>query len=724
MIMPGHHNEFRKPKASWMIALASLGLLSAPPTQAQERPTALRFTTLGTPGMIDMPGAFSRADGELAFIVSHTPSQLRSQMTFQATDRLSLTFRYSVLENIRPSPTSAIRDKRFDQGLSLHYRVFDEGRYMPAVAFGLDDFAGNALFSREYVAASKHFSPQFRGTLGIGWGRLGSYNGFSNPLGVMSERFNTRPGRLPSQGARVNYNQWFRGPAALFAGVEWQVSDQVTLTAEYSSDDYARENAIFTRRSPFNFGATYHVSDRAAVSAQYLHGAQLGVQFSYSIDPRSARSGSGFDRAPPGILRRPDRSGTGAQLTANAPPSMPGPAMQRSIRAALEGEGLRLNGIDRDGRQLTVEIQNERYNMAAQAVGRTARVLTRMAPEDIDSFRIIISENGMPVTSVELSRTDLEELEFDVDAPAQLLANTIIADAPVGLDTPGTRAAGRYPRARIGLEPYLTPGFFDPDSPLRADVGVALTGRAEIWPGLILSGRVHQKLAGNLDGIDRPSNSPLPRVRSEASLYWKGGDTTLQELTAAHYVRLGDNLFGRATAGYLETMFGGISGEVLWLRPDSPFGLGLEVNYARQRDFNQRFGFQDYSVVTGHVSGYYAFRDGYHAQVDIGRYLAGDYGATLTLSREFDNGWRVGAFATFTNVSASDFGEGSFDKGIRLTIPLDWVSGTPSRDRTDLTLRGTQRDGGARLIVPGRLYETVRGVRATPLEATWGQFWR
>ena len=67
--------------------------------------------------------------------------------------------------------------------------------------------------------------------------------------------------------------------------------------------------------------------------------------------------------------------------------------------------------------------------------------------------------------------------------------------------------------------------------------------------------------------------------------------------------------------------------------------------------------------------------------------LAGDYGATVRLDRVFDNGWRVGAFATLTDVSFDDFGEGSFDKGITLEIPLGWTAGTATRQNLAATIR-------------------------------------
>ena len=170
-------------------------------------------------------------------------------------------------------------------------------------------------------------------------------------------------------------------------------------------------------------------------------------------------------------------------------------------------------------------------------------------------------------------------------------------------------------------------------------------------------------------------------------------------------------------------MFGGVSGEILWQPTESRLALGVEANYARQRDFNQRFGFQDYDVFTGHMSAYYDFGKGYVGQVDVGRYLAGDHGATFSLDRTFKNGWSVGGFFTLTDVSSEEFGEGSFDKGIRVTIPLQWLTGQPSSQSATFPIRPIQRDGGARLSVPNRLYPQLRDADARALREDWSRVW-
>ena len=140
--------------------------------------------------------------------------------------------------------------------------------------------------------------------------------------------------------------------------------------------------------------------------------------------------------------------------------------------------------------------------------------------------------------------------------------------------------------------------------------------------------------------------------------------------------------------------------------------------------FDGGFEFRDYETVTGHASAYYEFNNGFVGRIDAGRYLAEDWGATVALDREFANGWRIGAFATFTDVSAEDFGEGSFDKGIRVTIPTSSRKLKASTGATNINIRSLTRDGGARVNVKNRLYDNVRRGHKPELQESWGRFWR
>ena len=676
------------------------------------------YNTYGYPGLIDMPSAHGRPDGELAYTSSYFAGQWRNTLTFQMLPRLSASFRYSRLEDIRPGPNGPVVDSRFDRSFSLQYRMLDETARRPAVAIGLNDFLGTGIYASEYVVASKTLGDSLRVTGGIGWGRLAGVGGFENPLAFLGDGFRDRETIDKPFGGEVNPENWFRGDAALFGGVEWQPSERLTLAAEYSSDANPNESpSAFDRESPFNFGATYRVRRGVALSAHYLYGSEVGVQVSMALDPKTPPLASGLDPAPPPVVPRDG----GRRAGLDWPQSVDAlPGLRRDLARALAGQGLGLHALHIEGDTARVEIENTTYPRAAQAAGRTARSLTGLMPAGVERFVIVPVSAGMAAAEIEIARSDLEALEHALRNSARSLDRANIL--PAARRTP--EIEGRYPSFDWDIAPYITPSLFDPDDPLRADAGVEVSARFRPARGLEFSGAIRKKVLGNLDQSSRPSTSTLPHVRSDFNIYDREGDPAIRTLTGAYYFKPGADFYGRVTAGYLEPMFGGVSAELLWKPVNSRVALGVEANYVRQRDYDQLLGFQDYDVATGHLSAYWDMGGGYHAQVDAGRYLAGDWGATLSLDREFENGWRVGAFATLTDVPFDEFGEGSFDKGIRITIPISWITGQPTRDDYTATLRPVTRDGGARLQVEGRLYDRVRPLHAPELRDGWGRFWR
>jgi len=77
----------------------------------------------------------------------------------------------------------------------------------------------------------------------------------------------------------------------------------------------------------------------------------------------------------------------------------------------------------------------------------------------------------------------------------------------------------------------------------------------------------------------------------------------------------------------------------------------------------------------------------------------------LAVTRAFDNGASIGAYATKTDVSSTEFGEGSFDKGIFVSIPFDFMLPRSTRARANFAWTPLYRDGGARLSRSYGLYQ-------------------
>ena len=681
-------------------------------------PPSLNF--YGLPGLIDLPSADVLPDGQLAVTVSNFAGQTRTSLTFQAFPRITATFRYTGLRDFNSGGFSTFRDRSFD----VRYLLAREGRIRPAITVGLQDLAGTGIFSGEYVVATKTFDNllrlpgRLRVTGGLGWGRLGSQGDIGTPFS------GTRDGFSPGDtGGELATGTWFRGPVSPFAGVEWNVNDRLGLKAEYSTDAYEVETGlgIFTRESSLNFGAEYQVNENLRLGGYWLYGSEIGFSAQYQFNPFRPQAPKVLAGPRPIIVRPARTANPSAWTTDWAQNAQSAVTIRDALLPELEEDGLALQGLSVTATQAELRVSNRRYRNESVVVGRAARAMARILPPSVEIFKITPVRNGLPVSTVTIRRSDLERLEFQPDASGLLLANADFDEATPSLENE-IRPVDLYPQFSWSVGPFLSPSFFDPDEPARFDAGLAGEFRYRPGAGWLVAGQVRGRIIGNVE--DSPVvESLLPRVRTDTALFAAEADLPITQLYVAKQWKTSKNTYARVTAGYLESQFGGVSGEVLWKPQDSKLAIGVEANYARQRDFDQLFGFQDLDVFTGHVSGYYEFGGGFLGQVDVGRYLAGDVGATFTLTREFANGWKVGGFFTLTSASAEEFGEGSFDKGINLTIPIDWFLGRPTTQTVSTTIRPVLRDGGARLSVPNRLFQQVRVGQQSDIVSSWARVW-
>lgn len=708
-------------KACAALLLAFLGSSAV----AEQRPT---LNLMGVTGLIDMPSGEAQPDGFLSLNHSRFGPVTRNTLTFQVTPRLSGSFRYVGVRqwNDQFCPPRCAGPNAFpiyyDRNFDVRYQVLLEGKYLPAVSIGLQDFVGTGLSMGEYVAATKSIGPRLKVTAGLGFGRLGSYGGMGSPLG-------DRPDVDFGRGGMINYTQWFRGPAAPFGGIEYKLTDKITFKAEYSSDAYEIESATrktFERRSPMNYGIEYQASNMIRAGLYSMYGSEIGFNISVSLNPDQRPKGGMGGPGPEPVLPRPSISeNPEVWETTWLAQSDAKKLLIENMNRNLVRTGVTVEQISVTGNTAQIRFRNTIYDAAAQAAGRVARAMTHTMPASVETFELIPVVNGMAAAKITVHRSDIEALEFAPDAGTALRARTTIAEAGAPLPDLANNP-DLYPKFSWSLSPYYQTMLFNPGAPFQFSGGVRLAGRYEMTPGLVFSASMTKALVGGITRRTSPNSSRLPPVRSDAVLYYTEGDPGLETATAAWYGKLAPELYGRVTAGYLEQMFGGVSAEVLWKPVNSRWALGAEANYVAQRDTNGGFGFGDYDyrVATGHVSGYLDLGKGYQAQIDVGRYLAGDIGSTFTLMRTFSNGWKIGAFATLTNVSAKDFGEGSFDKGLKFEIPLAWFTGQPTRNSRPFTLRPVGRDGGAMLQVGDRLHDVLDGYEARGIDAQWGRFWK
>ena len=638
--------------------------------QAQEA-SRVSVSNFGLPGLIDLPTARALPDGELVITQQLHRSLARSGMAFQLLPNLGLAFNYSSMGE-KGADYANFASGRFmqDRSFDAHLTLWQEGEYHPGFAIGLRDFIGTGWYSSEYIVATKSVG-QFEFSGGLGYGRLAGRNSFENPLAKISNRFKIREVNDFGYGGTLGTINWFEGNVSEFGGISYYLGDKASLAVEYSPDLMRREARWLGEVSPWNVGASYRVNNSLSLSAQYLHGSTLAVTANIAINPKRPPHDAGRETAPVPVRAR----GGGVPPVTRTD--------EATIRKVLAVEGLEIINFIDGGEYVRLDLKNTRYRSVAQALGRAAVTLQRFTSDATTRAVVVFHEKGLQAASysVDLNRVTSEQLGVAAATPS-----AIIAEDAEKLNTPSVSGD----KFNWGLGPYITHRLFNPDLPLSAELGLELSANYRITPKVSVDGTLRKSMLTNLTENNRLGGGSrgLPSVQSDWGFYdIQGQPGHIHRLSLNYHDAIVPGLFARAHAGLLEPFWAGLGGEILYMPVNAPVALGFDLHRVRKRDYEMRLDLQDYETTTGHVSAYLDAGGMFDLEINAGRYLAGDWGATTRLSRQFANGWEVGGYATLTDVPFEDFGEGSFDKGIYVKIPMDWLTGDPDRSRRYFEIR-------------------------------------
>lgn len=687
------------------LAAAPMG----PPTRLRDR--VITGNDWGGIGLLQTPTARMANAGELSISFSRAYPYSRVNFTLQPLDWLELSYRYTSISGVRYGPQILSGNQSYkDKGVDLKVRLLKESAFLPEIAIGGRDLVGTGLFAGEYLVANKR-AGNFDWSLGLGWGSLGSRGSLGNPLGLISGKFNSRGASSSSpSGGQVGYKGFFRGRTSLFGGVQMQTPwDPLILKLEYDGSDYRFNNsfAIAKPKSPFNFGAVYRFSPSIDLTLGIQRGnvATLGLSFHAPLASLSTPKIN--DPALPRFV-----------------PERPAAANWSTTAQDLSAQtGWRVSAIEKQGPVLRVEFDNADAVYWREMIERATAILHRDAPADVDEFLFVYQSRGIDLAHHVVNRARWAQPKARPLPPSELTAQA---------DPQGRLSAAAAPTVKPAEDSVSVYRAKAP--PLSGDLGfglkqslggpdsfvlyqLSIEGRSEwrLSQNTWLSGALNLRALDNYSKFRYTADSQLPRVRTYMREYLTTSRVTMPNLQLSHAGQLSANQYFSLYGGYLESMYAGVGGEWLYRPFAGPLALGVDVNAVRQRNFDQKFGLRDYRVLTGHVTAY--IDTGWNdvlAKVSVGQYLAKDRGVTLDLSRRFSNGVVFGAYATKTNVSAAQFGEGSFDKGIYFNIPLSAMFTRSTPDVGVFTWAPLTRDGGAKLNRAYPLYDLtkVRDARA------------
>ncbi len=679
------------------------GLVSS--VMGRERPRDLEATSgdWAGIGLLQTPTARMAPAGSAAISLSQAVPYTRLNFNLQPLSGLETSFRYTDVSNIPygPGMSQSYKDKSIDMKVSLH----QETTLLPEIAAGIRDLTGTGLFSGEYLVGSKR-TGNLDWSLGLGWGYVGKRGDVNNPLSHLSSGFDTRK-LVVGNGGQFSPSAYFHGPAAFFGGVQYQTPwEPLILKLEYDGNDYQHEpfGGNQVQKSPFNVGAVYRYSDNVDLALALERGntATWSATFHGRLDTLSTPKF--FDPKPVAVSRfypsrEPDWKATQAELEA--------------------ATGWKVVKMQRAGTELLVCFDQVSAFYWNDAIDRIAAILHRDTPKSTLVFRIQNAGNPLHGNESLIDRATWVDAKTRVIAPFEKKFPVYANPYADGFVDPYADTLVQSPSKTLtgDLSPYLQQGLGGPDGFILYQVGARLSAKWQMRPDTWIDAAEFVRVLDNYDQFKVDGPSDLPRVRTDIRKYVESSRATMPLLQMTHVGRLASDQYFSVYGGMLETMFGGVGAEWLYRSWGSPVALGVDVNAVRQRGFDQAFSFLNYSVATGHMTLYWdtGISD-IHTDLSVGRYLAGDVGATLDVSRGFGNGVNIGAWMTKTNVSSAQFGEGSFDKGIYVKIPFDAMMMTSSGSTANLIWQPLMRDGGAKLNRAVTLETLTRGSKGQDLQ--------
>ena len=584
------------------------------------------YNNHGVVGLINTPTArfYDEAVHGVTFY-DGTPDQ-KVTLSSNPYSWLEASFFYTNVQGY-PYPGFEYQDYK-DKGFNLKLRLKEEG-ILPALAVGFYDFAGTGLYSSEYIVGSYGIN-KIDFHYGLGWGRLNQeLDGFKNPLTYLNDRFNDRPENFSGPGGQFETSKFFAGEnVSPFYGLSYKAHNN--LIFKFERDTIARDNSMplvyEEKNSRFSYGLEYLYNDNLSLGLSYERGNFLSLKFVYKNSPKRSLKRYEYEKAE--IDDEKDSSYT--KLIKN-----------------LEKNGIGVNRITETPRSIGLE-------------------LTQFIHPDIRLVEEIIAQSSKDAGITKNVKKDIKiadlkavsEIDRNFEKNAQLIYER---DSYRSFNT----------NTGIKFRPFLASReeFF------KGALLIENDSEYVIKDNFFFNANLKYSLANNFDDLRFPPVDIYPaQVRSDVKQYLLNMDKGILIGRAQfdYHLTLKKNHHLMATAGILEDMFSGYGIEYLHFKQNNNYAYGFELFDVKKRDYEWGFGHLDYENTIMNLNFYYRNYGSipFDMKISAGEYLAGDVGSTIELSRTYRSGVQFGVFASFTDVTSEQFGEGSFDKGIFFNIPI------------------------------------------------------
>lgn len=638
---------------------------------------------LGTLGLNTIPNARMDETGTIRLGLSTSDPYVHGFLGFQMTKALYLNARYSAqVSNLRDDADS------FHPGLDIKLRLAEETATRPAIVLGMDASVGDKRLASEYLAFSKRFH-NFDVTGGIAWGRLGSAGHIKNPMRSLSSHFDAR--RNYNTPYPQDPNNWFTGEdIGFFGGVEYFTPiNGLSVKADYGANDYIGEQEAirgFNAPEPWSISLNYKPWEQVDLSAGIIGGEKIMARLSLQNK----------------LSDLPVRAGSKPEA-----PALTAPRQNNADGSAVGT--IALSAHQPVGRQ----------------IGHRARNMANAMPASEERVAVNLRHKGLRGPKVTLIRHELENAVLNnYGSPEELWHSKEldVADKKKFHWKNALKADGKIlPDFRFILDNKLSISESYAGLLYRSS---ALIETEKQWPlGIVTGASARINIKDNLHRIKKFRLPLYQGVRSDEFDFAARGiaidrlyTSWLQSLTPSTHIGI--------TAGFLEEMYSGLGGEILYRPFGKTFAVGAESWLAKKRDpFStlNRDSFKE-NIFSGHVNLFYELPNtDFTVYAKAGQYLGEDRGGTLGIRNRFENGTSLEGYVTVTNLAYRDIFDHRThtDGGIKLNIPLGNIPFIPDGSAFRLRTGPLARTVGQVIDHPQPLYEVTEPVSYRRLSQSW-----
>ncbi len=681
------------------------------------------YNSLGQTGLINLPSADTHNEQSVYLTFKRDSYSKLGTLTVTPFDWMEASYFYYRPDDLLWGKSKGLY---LDKGFNVKFLYKPKSNKFPSIAVGLDDFAGTGMFTKEYFVTTYEFN-NIKVTAGIGWGKFNGKNTFRNPLSLLSNHFETRPSESEnySLGGRPSTDQWFRGDASAFGGLEvnYPFMKNISLKIESNPFDYFEfgccgeglSGQSFVDRiseSNINYGLSYKYKENGNIDFSFVKGNTWNINFSI-----------GFSSSKP--LRKKNKF---KPLIENIDyKQSKKEEFYLDILHNLNRNKLFLQTANAKDRTLELTIDSEEYFNPIIYSSRAAYIAKEVGKLNDYQFENIAVGHITRGSQINYISYRTKDLDLKDRYPDVLIKkNSKIKNSePNDYVNHEFKPRVIFPNIAFNLSPDFRTHIGSPEQFLYSGFGIKFTTEIQLNRRVVLYSNIGKSFYDNFGEKVSDPSSALEHVRTDIVDYLQQStdDIYISNLEIERIWSPRKNLYLKSTVGILESMYGGIATEMVYKPFNQNFLLGLELNSIKKRDFNQQFSFSEYETDTYHTNiAYYHPATNIRAKWSYGTYLAGDKGYTLDLSRRMPSGWTAGFFFSRTNVSEEEFGEGSFDKGFYINIPTNIFSKNESKNINGLALRTMTRDGGQKLQLRNRLIDSFYGSTKKEINENWNSY--